>query len=95
MGDWNLFANQLKNNYERIRIRSHFCGWNVHFVWFMEKGIRIPFILVKNGVEITCWKKVIFKGVCESYKTWHVLFYFIFPLPSLPLGMVVIHICLM
>jgi hypothetical protein len=40
MGDWNLFANQLKKNYERIRIRSHFCGWNVHFVWFMEKGIR-------------------------------------------------------
>jgi hypothetical protein len=50
---------------------------------------------VKNGVEITCWKKVIYKGVCEGYKTWHVLFYFIFPLPSLPLGMVVIHICLM
>ncbi len=64
-------------------------------LWKRGLGKKIPFILVKNGVEIACWKKVIYKGVCEGYKTWHVLFYFIFPLPSLPLGMVVVHICLM
>jgi hypothetical protein len=51
MGDWNLFTNHLKNNCERIRIRTHFCGLNVHLVWFMEKGIRkkIPFILLKRN----------------------------------------------
>jgi hypothetical protein len=51
--------------------------------------------LWKNGVEIVCWKKVIYKGMCEGYKTWCVLFYFIFSLLSLPLGMVVVHLCLM